>query len=435
MSLKALLMPTVTGFLFSKNRLLAKRAKREKARKLQGRHHEVSVFIQADDPYSYLLVQALPAFLSRYAVNVRFHLVGKPAKEAMPEPEKAVAYALQDARLLAQHFGLRFDAEQLPTVNQVQVAERGLAHCLSLSDPFQLCERALKVLDWLWSPQKDPEYQSFAQASPEETLASVMTGDRVRQRLGHYSSGMLYYEGEWYWAIDRLYHLEERLRGLGVVRPPARGLMFPPFKLPTSKPSGLVSENLELDFFFSFRSPYSAIVAPRVFAMANTLGAKVNLRFILPMVMRGLPVPTEKKRYIVFDTLREAISQGVEFGRLNDPVGAPTERGLSLMPLAIEKGVGQAYVESFMKGVWAQGIDAGSDSGLKAIVERAGLDWQQAQLQLLDEAWREKAESNREELFSLGLWGVPCFRVGEQVFWGQDRLWAVYQALTQRQDA
>ncbi|MDX1669431.1 MAG: DsbA family protein, partial [Limnobacter sp.] len=66
---------------------------------------------------------------------------------------------------------------------------------------------------------------------------------------------------------------------------------------------------------------------------------------------------------------------------------------------------------------------------------RAGLDWQQAQLYLLDEAWKQQAEANREELFSLGLWGVPCFRVGDEVFWGQDRLWAVYEALTQRQVA
>ncbi|MDX1668571.1 MAG: DsbA family protein, partial [Limnobacter sp.] len=372
MSLKSLLMPTVTGYLFSKNRLLARRAKREKARKLQGRHHEVWVFLQADDPYSYLLLQALPAFLGRYSVNLRFHLVSKPTKEAMPEPEKAVAYALVDARRLARHYGLEFEATQMPSVNQVQIAERGLAHCLTLADPFELCDKALKILSWLWSPSVSHDSHHFAQANPEEALASVVTGEGVRKRLGHYSSGMLYYEGEWYWAIDRLYHLEERLRGLGVVRPPARGLMFPPFKLPPQAPGAPLEDGLEIDFYFSFRSPYSAIVAPRVFALAKTLGVKVNLRFVLPMVMRGLPVPAEKKRYIVFDTLREALSQGIDFGRINDPVGAPTERGLSLVPLAMKAGKGQAYVESFMKGVWAEGIDAGSDGGLKKIVDRAG---------------------------------------------------------------
>jgi 2-hydroxychromene-2-carboxylate isomerase len=48
---------------------------------------------------------------------------------------------------------------------------------------------------------------------------------------------------------------------------------------------------------------------------------------------------------------------------------------------------------------------------------------------LADPGWRGTAERNREELFSLGLWGVPSFRVGDLAVWGQDRLWAVQEAL------
>ncbi|HCD26772.1 MAG TPA: 2-hydroxychromene-2-carboxylate isomerase, partial [Gammaproteobacteria bacterium] len=29
-------------------------------------------------------------------------------------------------------------------------------------------------------------------------------GDAVREKLGHYLSAMCYYEGEWYWGLDRL---------------------------------------------------------------------------------------------------------------------------------------------------------------------------------------------------------------------------------------
>jgi len=48
---------------------------------------------------------------------------------------------------------------------------------------------------------------------------------------------------------------------------------------------------------------------------------------------------------------------------------------------------------------------------------------------LQNEAWRERAAANREELFAAGLWGVPSFKVGNTVVWGQDRLWAVHDAL------
>jgi 2-hydroxychromene-2-carboxylate isomerase len=66
---------------------------------------------------------------------------------------------------------------------------------------------------------------------------------------------------------------------------------------------------------------------------------------------------------------------------------------------------------------------------LRRIVERAGLRWDGARAALRDEGWRRTAEQNRAEMFSLGLWGVPSFRVRDTVVWGQDRLWAVQQEL------
>ena len=51
---------------------------------------------------------------------------------------------------------------------------------------------------------------------------------------------------------------------------------------------------------------------------------------------------------------------------------------------------------------------------------------------LKDDSWRKVAEANREELFALGLWGVPSFRVNQnRPHWGQDRLWAIEQELQQ----
>jgi 2-hydroxychromene-2-carboxylate isomerase len=98
---------------------------------------------------------------------------------------------------------------------------------------------------------------------------------------------------------------------------------------------------------------------------------------------------------------------------------------MALIPLAQQCGCAEAYLRSFMHGVWAEGVDAGSDRGLRKIAERAGLEWNAVQLALQNEDWRGIAEKNREEMFSLGLWGVPSFRVDDMAVWGQDRLWAV----------
>jgi 2-hydroxychromene-2-carboxylate isomerase len=189
------------------------------------------------------------------------------------------------------------------------------------------------------------------------------------------------------------------------------------------------SARVDLDFFMSFRSPYSYIAAERAKALADAYGAKLRLRFVLPMVMRGMKVPMAKGRYISMDTAREARRIGAPFGRIADPVGRPVERGYSLLPWAITQDKGYEYALSFMRGVWSEGIDAGEDTGMQRIVERSGLDWADARKRIGNDAWRPEAERNRLDLLRLGLWGVPCFRFGNTAVWGQDRLWVIEDAM------
>jgi 2-hydroxychromene-2-carboxylate isomerase len=166
--------------------------------------------------------------------------------------------------------------------------------------------------------------------------------------------------------------------------------------------------------------------------LAHHYGVELKLRFVLPMIMRGLPVPRMKGFYIVTDVKREARRQGLAFGRVADPVGKPVERGYAILPYAISEGKGEDYVLSFLQAAFADGIFAGTNRGLKKIVERAGLDWAIARKELTNAGWQVEAEANREEMFGYGLWGVPSFRVGEFSTWGQDRLWLVEQELIKR---
>jgi 2-hydroxychromene-2-carboxylate isomerase len=422
MSLKTLLMPVITQKRFARSTLLANRAKAEKQRLASGRPHQVYYFHQVDDPYSHLVAQALPRFLARYSIDLKPHVVSPPLDSDAPEREKLVAYSRVDAALLAQRHGLSFvDCGQQPAAPRVLQATQSLVAAI---ESGQFVEQAASVGQWLWGSD-EPQLTS----GQMDVQTHIAQADALREKLGHYLGGMLYYEGEWYWGIDRLYHLEQRLQALGAQTNGAIALLFPADDgLEHAKP---LNNPPDIDFFFSFRSPYSAIVAPRIFELGRRTGAKVNLRFVLPMVMRGLPVPKVKREYIVYDTAREAHVRGIPFGRLNDPVGKPTERGLALIPFAEQHSKGQEFVLSYMQGVWAEGIDAGSDKGLRKIVERAGLRWEGAQVALQHEAWRERATANREELFAAGLWGVPSFKVGDTVVWGQDRLWALTLPLCQ----
>jgi len=425
MNLKSLLMPAISAWWLSPQRLAGQRRSAERRRNQRGQRHQVHYFHQADDPYSALMVQCLPQLCQRYDIDVVQHLVSPPADDAAPDRARLIAYSRKDAAWLAQQHGLNFaDPGQQPEPPALAQFSAQLVHAIA-SNQFDAHSAAL--VQALWNPATTtPLRQALPSASAAQVQTHLAASDALRQRLGHYNGAMLYYAGEWYWGLDRLHHLEDRLQALGAARSGTTGWMFEPeaaTQWPQAGPGTCV------DFFFSFRSPYSAIAAQRLFALTRGTNIQVRLRYVLPMVMRGLAVPKNKRMYISLDAAREARRLNVPFGRLCDPVGKPTERGLSLMPLAEAKGLGQAYVLSFMQGVWAEGLDAGSDKGLRLITTRAGLAWPEVCAALQDEAWRLTAETNRMEMLNLGLWGVPSFKVGDTAVWGQDRMAAVASAL------
>ena len=428
--LRALIQPPLSQWWLSEQRMLAQRARHERRRIARGEPHQVHYFHQSDDPYCALLSQILPDFLQRYAVHLVPHLVGPAPDHAAPDRARLVAHSRKDAQLLAQHHGLRFqDCGAQPTEGAVRMANVVLCQAIEQGD---FVARVASAMAPLWSGAM-PHLGDVDDAGKALVAQACAQGEALRSRWGHYLGGTFFYAGEWYWGIDRLYHLEQRLQALGAQRAGvAPGAMFPPgVDLHTAQPAVVRS----FDFFLSLRSPYTAIVAQRAMDLAQHTGAQLNLRYLLPMAMRGLAVPRDKRMYIARDTAREARARGVPFGRLLDPLGVATERGLAVLAQAMQTGLGEAFLISFLRGVWSEGVDASSDAGLRRLALRAGLSWAQVQDALNDEGWRASAEANRQALLGHGLWGVPAFRVGAQVFWGQDRLWAVQQALLDERNA
>ncbi len=422
MSVRSFLISRIAERITSAERLEKARAGFERRRQASGEPHRVDYFHQAGDPYSCLLAQVLPKLAARYDIELRCHLVSAPPDWAAPEREKLDAYSRLDAQRLAARAGLLFaDPGVQPSQPRLAQAEAALVRSLRAGT---FIADAASISTALWSGTALP-------ASTEDASAPKAAGDAARAKLGHYLGGTLHYGGEWYWGLDRLHYLEERLSALHARKADAPGDAIYPQPVspaPDASPS-LRADASELHFYLSFRSPYTYLAAARVKALADAYGVALRLRFVLPMVMRGLPVPPAKRNYITLDAAREARRVGVPFGRVADPVGRPVERGYSLLPWANAQGRGYDFCLAFMRSVWSEGIDAGSDAGLRSIVESAGLDWRKAQPRIGNDDWRAEAETNRQELFGLGLWGVPCFRFGETTAWGQDRLWVIEDAI------
>ena len=188
-----------------------------------------------------------------------------------------------------------------------------------------------------------------------EPATNTFAADARLKKLGHYLGGTLYYRGEWYWGLDRLHYLEERLIDLGLRR---AGDGSDVIYNPPNVPAGSGDSGAELNWYLSFRSPYSAIVRERIKTLSDAYSAELKIRFVLPMVMRGLPVSPAKKKYIPLDAAREARRLNVPFGRIMDPVGAPVERGYSLFSWARSHGRSYEFTNAFLSSVWAEGVDA-----------------------------------------------------------------------------
>jgi 2-hydroxychromene-2-carboxylate isomerase len=376
------------------------------------------------------MLQALPALAANYGVQLELHLVPPPDAAAAPDRERLQAWSRRDARDLAATVGLEFvDPGHEPDPALTLLANRALAAAFSDGRPLESALRtSAGIGDALWGGDRGA-LGSLPAVPAGQAAALLQEGEALRRKLGHYLGATLYFEGEWTWGVDRLKHLEQRLRSAGLARAAdARWILQVPRVECRHRPTN--GHRPELQFFCSLRSPYTYLAVARVLQLAERYDARLQLRFVLPMVMRGLPVPREKRLYILRDSKREAESLGLPFGRIVDPVGVPTERGLAVLHRAIVVGKGPGLLESFMRGVWSEGIDAGSDRGLHALAGRAGLDEAFVAAALRDSSWRAVAQANREDMLALGLWGVPSFRVDRNpAHWGQDRLWQVERDL------
>lgn len=435
-SLRRWLQSKVMTHIVGPKRFQSKRERFEKQRAKSGASHRVEYFHQVRDGYSHLAAQCLAILVQRYDIELVCHLVDGPSGNNAPEPDLLLKLSRYDASCIASEYGLTFSEHPEPPSEEL--ANLAIAILAAQSDQ-DFIKHAAQIGDALWSADQARLHQlaqQLSKASPQQLAQRIEQGNTRRAQLGHYSGAMFYYGGEWYWGVDRLYHLEKRLGDLGVDRTCEKPLLMP---RPAIDNGPLRDDgSLTLEFYPSLRSPYTAIVFDRVLELASATGLNLEVRPVLPMVMRGVPATQIKGMYIFADAAREAREAAVDYGNFYDPIGDPVRRCYSLYPWACEQGKGIELLSAFLNCAFAKGINTNTDRGLQQVVEQAGLDWQQAKNLVGQAGWEEPLENNRLAMYKAGLWGVPSFRLlgteGQQLLalWGQDRLWLIAREI-QRQ--
>jgi 2-hydroxychromene-2-carboxylate isomerase len=399
-----------------------RRAAAEASRLIRREARAVEFWHDPTDPWSFLLAQAVERLAKKYPVEWRFHVVSPPASDVDARPGERLAHAVRDAQDLAAHWDLDFTGTRPMDAGST----RWVCATLIRERPFaEQVRAAIELGHAAWSRDDAALLKVVGKWGNEGQLAVppvLASGYEKLRDAGHYWGGMLSYGGEWYWGIDRLALLEERLAedtgvaaGTGVLAARPESTRPPERLAATDGP-------LPVDVWFSFRSPYSYLALDRIAELPKRFPIELRLRPVMPMEDRGIPAPTVKKLYIVRDVKRLADRMGVPFGTLADPRGQGVAHCLAIAKHAIERGRGLEFLLSAARGIWSEARDVGDYVDLRTVVERAGLGWGEARAAIGDDSWKAWAAANADDLTAIGLWGVPSFRAGTYQTWGQDRV-------------
>ena len=191
-----------------------------------------------------------------------------------------------------------------------------------------------------------------------------------------------------------------------------------------------------VEFFFDFGSPATYLAWTQLPAICRATGATLVYR---PMLLGGVfqatgnasPVTVPAKgRYMLADLARFARRYGVPL-RFNPHFPINT---LTLMRGAVGLQIHDparfdAYVTAVFNAIWVDGLQMGDPGVVAEVLGRAGFD-ARALLELTaDPAVKDALKSATEEAVRRGAFGAPTMFVGDQMFFGQDRLDFVREAL------
>ncbi len=189
-----------------------------------------------------------------------------------------------------------------------------------------------------------------------------------------------------------------------------------------------------LEYFFDYVSPFAYLADTQLPGLLERTGAEVVYRpFFLGGVMQAsqnsppINVPN-KGRYMFRDLERWSRRYGVT----TNPNPHFPVNTLSVMRAAIAALDDPRFADfhrAMFRGVWVDGQNLADAAVLRTAIAGAGLDADAILARAGDAEVKATLRRNSEEAVERGAFGAPTFFVGDEMFWGNDRLEFVEQAL------
>ena len=189
-----------------------------------------------------------------------------------------------------------------------------------------------------------------------------------------------------------------------------------------------------LEFFYDLSSPYSYLAATQLDGIAARTGATVIWK---PMVLgavfkaagNSMPAAIPAKGvWMLSDLHRWARHYGVPFQFSSRfPLNALAAMRLCLV--AEREGKGAAMALAAFRALWVEDRDLTEEAELTRLAAEVGLATDNVMLATAQREIKDQLRANTDEAVARGVFGAPAMFVGDALFWGNDRLHFVEDAL------
>ena len=197
---------------------------------------------------------------------------------------------------------------------------------------------------------------------------------------------------------------------------------------------------MQVEFYYDLVSPYSYLAYGQLGRICEENGAALILR---PMLLgavhkeAGIKAPVETKlkaRYQARDIRRWAEYYGVPL-RFPDPFPFRTLKTMRAAVFLRERGELEAFTDAAFALYWEEGgapkgIEEGDeDAPISAVARRMGAEPEEVLEGAASQGAKQYLKNATSEALQRGVFGAPAFFVGDEMFWGNDRLHFVEAAL------
>ena len=191
-----------------------------------------------------------------------------------------------------------------------------------------------------------------------------------------------------------------------------------------------------VEFYFDVGSPAAYLAWTQLPKLAQEMHAEIEYRpFLLGGVFQatGNRSPMEvaaKGQYMQDDLARYARRYGVEF-RHNPyfPINTLTLMRGALGLQMREPARMPAYVDAVYRAIWVDAKNMNDPATVAEVLQQAGFDVEKLLALAADPAVKDQLKVQTADAVSRGVFGAPTFFVNNQMFWGQDRLDFIKEAL------